>query len=166
MPMPNRRPLVLLRRALPLLLIGACKSDSPAGPNDYTPLVCGQGNGTSAQAAIDAQGGTVTVRGHSLTVPAGAVSARTEFTITEVQTDFVRVEVQPHGTKFGKNATLVLSYARCGGNPNGYGDLRIVEVVSGSTKVIRVMPSQVDSATRTVRTTGLDHLSGYLIAGT
>jgi hypothetical protein len=165
MPMPHRRPLVLLRRALPLLLIGACKGDG-SGPNDYTPLVCGQGNGESAQVAIDGLGGTVTVRGHTLTVPAGAVSARTEFSITEAQAGHIGVEVQPHGTKFNSNATLVLSYARCGGNPSGYSGLRVVEVTSGTTKVIRGMPSQVDSATRTVRTTGLDHLSGYLIAGT
>lgn len=164
MPTPRRRPLVLLRRALPLLLIAGCKRDT-VGPEDYTPLVCGQGNGASAANAIGAEGGTVTVRGHSLIVPAGAVNARTTFTITEAQAGHIGVEVLPHGTKFDKNATLALSIARCAGNPNSYSNLRILEVESGTTRAIRVLPTQLDSATRTVRTTGLNHLSGYLVGG-
>lgn len=162
---PHRRPLVLLRRALPLLLIGACKSDGGLGPNDYAPLQCGQGNGAAASNAIGPEGGTVTVRGHSLTVPAGAVNARTEFSITEDRTGYIGVEVLPHGTQFLKDATLSLSYGRCGGNPAGFRDLRILEVESGTTRPKRVMPTVVDSATRTVRTSRLNHLSGYLVGG-
>jgi hypothetical protein len=165
MPTSHRRSLVLLRRALPLLLVGACSRDS-VGLNDYRPLECGQGNGAAAAVAIGPEGGTVTVRGHSLTVPAGAVNARTPFSITEDRTGYIGVEVRPHGTQFLKDATLSLSYGRCGGNPAGFRNLRIVEVDSGTTKVRRVMPTVVDSATRTVRTSRLNHLSGYLIAGT
>ena len=67
----------------------------------------------------------------------------------------VGVEVEPHGQRFGRNATLQLSFARCGGHPAGFRNLRIVEVGRGPTDVIRALP--------TVRTDGLNHLSGYII---
>jgi hypothetical protein len=159
----NRRTFVLLR-ALPLLLAAAACRDT-SGPRDYDPVECGQGNGQAAEAAIDAAGGTVTVNGHSLTVPAQAVSARTTFSITERAAGHIGVEVQPHGTQFAQNATLTLSFARCGGEPAGFKDLRVVEVRSGTTEVIRVLPSVVNTQTRTVTTTGLNHLSGYLVGG-
>ncbi|HYR09584.1 MAG TPA: hypothetical protein VEQ60_17550 [Longimicrobium sp.] len=154
----------ILLRALPLLLAAACDK-GPSVPRTYVPVECGQGNGQAAQAAIDQAGGTVTVRGHTLTVPAQAVNARTTFTITERAAGHIGVEVEPHGTQFGRNATLTLSFGRCGGSPAGFQDLRVVEVRSGSTEIIRVLPSEVNTQARTVTTTGLNHLSGYLVGG-
>jgi hypothetical protein len=154
-------------RALPLLVLplaAACKHGPSAGIT-YEPVECGQGTGQSAAAGVDGTGGTVTVGGHSLILPAQAVTSRTTFTITERAAGHIGVEVEPHGTQFGRSATLVLSFARCGGLPAGFDDLRVVEVRKGTTEVIRVMPSVVNAQARTVTTTGLEHLSGYLIGG-
>ncbi|HEU4885176.1 MAG TPA: hypothetical protein VFT45_23140 [Longimicrobium sp.] len=154
-------------RVLPLLVLplaAACK-DGPSAARTYEPVECGQGTGQSAAAGVDAAGGTITVGGHALILPAQAVTSRTTFTITERAAGHIGVEVEPHGTTFGRSATLVLSFARCGGLPAGFDDLRVVEVRQGTTEVIRVMPSVVNAETRTVTTTGLQHLSGYLIGG-
>ncbi|HYW12391.1 MAG TPA: hypothetical protein VE871_10540 [Longimicrobium sp.] len=161
MTLPNARRRLALACMTPLLLTVACWDDGTS-PRDYTPLVCAGGTGASASSTIGPAGGTVTVNGNSLIVPAGALSSAVTFRITERGDRSVGVEVQPHGTQFSKDATLALSYARCG-NLAGYKDFRIVEVDSGTTRVLRTLPSQVDSATRTVRTTRLNHLSGYLI---
>lgn len=150
--------------ALALLLAAGCRK-GPSSTNAYVPVECGQGNGQSNAVAIGDAGGTVTMGGHSLTVPAQAVSGRTTFTITERAAGHIGVEVEPHGTQFAKNATLTLSFGRCGGNPAGFEDLRVVEVRRGSTEIIRVLPSVVNTQARTVTTTGLQHLSGYLVGG-
>jgi hypothetical protein len=154
-------------RALPLLVLplaAACK-EGPSAARTYEPVECGQGSGQSAAAGVDGAGGTITVGGHSLILPPQAVTSRTTFTITERAAGHIGVEVEPHGTQFGRNAMLVLSFARCGGSPAGFRDLRVVEVRKGTTEVIRVMPSVVNVQARTVTTTGLEHLSGYLIGG-
>jgi hypothetical protein len=161
-----RRPLALLLGTL-LLLAPAC--DNASGiliNNQYQPLACAAGDGSTVTATIGSAGGRVAVRGHSLTVPASAVDNPTTFRITERSATHIGVEIEPHGQAFGRNATLTLSYARCGGNPAGFQNLRVVEVRPGTTEFIRVLPSAVDSVGRTVTTTSLDHLSGYLIAGT
>ncbi|MBW3571257.1 MAG: hypothetical protein KY467_09135 [Gemmatimonadetes bacterium] len=162
---------------LPVLFAAACSgghappAPPPAGGPElrthaaHTPLECGEGSGQTATAEIGEQGGTVAVRGHALAVPANAVSTRTPFTLTEERGPYVRVEVGPHGTRFGRNATLTLSYARCPGNPGAVRQLTILEVRSGTVDVIRALPSVVDSVARTVSTPALDHLSGYLIGG-
>lgn len=162
----HRRRLRSLLVGTPLLLASACGDGTGIRTNQYQPLVCATGDGSTATAVIGAAGGRVTVRGHSLTVPASAVGSPTTFRITERAATFIGVEVEPHGQAFGRNATLTLSYARCGGNPAGFQNLRVVEVRSGTTDIIRVLPSAVDSAGRTVSTASLNHLSGYLIAGT
>lgn len=148
---------------VPLLLTAACR-DGGTSPRDYTPVACAGGAGASASNTIGPEGGVVSVGGNTLIVPPNAVRNPVTFRITERQDRVVGVEVEPHGTRFARDASLSLSYARCG-SPGGSREFRIVEVESGTTRVLRTLPSQVDSATRTVRTSRLDHLSGYLVGG-
>jgi hypothetical protein len=162
-PQNSRRRLTLLLCGMPLLLSLAC-SNGGIGPREYTLLECSPVNGASASAAIGPEGGTVTVGGHSLTLPANAVSSRVTFRMVERQDKYVGVEVEPHGTQFNRDATLTLGYGRCG-NPNGSRNFQILEVRSGTTQVLRALPVTVDSAKRTVSTTRLNHLSGYLVGG-
>ncbi|HEX5872761.1 MAG TPA: hypothetical protein VFY65_20160 [Longimicrobium sp.] len=147
------------------LLAAACGKGSVA-PGDYTAVQCGQGTSQSRAAEIGQQGGTVSVADHSLIVPPEALNGRVPFTITEIPGGYLGVELGPDGTRFARNATLRLSFARCGGNPAGFSNLRVVQVERGTARIIRVLPSTVDTQARTVTTTGLDHLSGYLISGT
>lgn len=151
----------------PLLIAAACASHAGGGGGggggvSTTPLQCAGGSGQSATAEIGEAGGTVSVRGHSLTVPPGALNGRTPFTITEWESGYVGVEVGPHGTQFARNATLTLSYARC---PGSYRDLTIVYVREQGKEVVQALPTTVNPQARTVTTQGLQHLSGYLIGG-
>jgi hypothetical protein len=163
-------PRTLALRALPLLLAAACASHDPPWPDTGggaagrpVAVVCGRGNGESQARAIGAGGGTVAVDRHSLAVPAGGVGARTTFTIMEVASPTIRVELGPDGTTFESPATLTLSFARCGGLPRGFKDLQILQV-DGNDSVIAALPSTVDVRARTV-SAPLQHLSGYLIGG-
>lgn len=159
-----RRSSSVLARGIPLVLLAACSSGNSIGPKPtaYEPIVCGRGNGASAANAVGEGGGTVTVNGHALSVPAGAVNGRTTFRITEREDGHVGVEVEPHGTRFRRPAMLTLNYQRCGPDADRFSELRILEVRSGTTQVLRTLPTRVDAQKRMV-TAQLDHLSGYLI---
>lgn len=165
---PSPRTLAL--RALPLLLAAACASHgTPVPDTDFVPggrpvvVHCGRGNGRSDAERIGPRGGTVEVDRHSLTVPAGAVDTSTSFTIMEVPSRSILVEVGPSGTTFQDSAKLTLSYARCGGFPRGFKHLQILQV-DANDSVIAVLPSTVDKRRKTV-SAELQHLSGYLIGG-
>lgn len=156
---------------VPLLIAAACASHAGGGGGggggdgrriSTTPLECSRGSGQSATAEIGEAGGTVSVRGHSLTVPPGALNGRTPFTITEWESGYVGVEVGPHGMQFARNATLTLSYARC---PGSYRNLTIVHVREQGKETVQALPTTVDPQARTVTTQGLQHLSGYLVGG-
>lgn len=166
----HRSPLTVVLRALPLLLTAACASHAAPVPDSGrgatgkpVAVVCGRGTGQSRAQPIGVRGATVAVDRHSLTVPEGGVGASTTFTITEVASPAIRVELGPSGTRFGTPATLTLSFARCGGVPRGFRDLQILQV-DGNDSVIAVLPSTVDPRARTV-SAPLQHLSGYLVGG-
>lgn len=160
----SRRRLTVFVCGMPLLLSIACSSGG-IGPREYTLLECGSGSGASASGAIGAEGGTVTVGGHSLTLPANAVSSRVTFRIVERQDKYVGVEVEPHGTQFNRDATLALSYARCQSEAGRFSTLQIVEVKPGGTNVIKELGGDWNRGDMTVLVK-LEHLSGYLISGT
>ena len=156
-------------RGTPILLLAACGGTSnrfkpPTGQDQL--VQCGRGSGSTATAEVGPAGGRVSVARHSLRIPPQAVGNATAFRITELDSAYVGVEVQPHGAAFNHDATLTLSYARCGGFPQGFDSLIIVQVNPGNNAVIEKFPTSINRDSSTVSTSGLKHLSGYLIAGT
>ena len=119
-------------------------------------------------------GGSISLLGHTLTVPAGAVSKPTLFTLTVLPTGYVEVDllgtintllgVLDVGSKgFAKPVPVTLSYAR-GTNvvdPTRIKVLRIKSLIGYGN--YEVMPSTVDTSTKTV-TAPLDHFSRYTLA--
>ena len=156
-----------LLRGAPILLLAACGgTQTQPPPAQYRLVECGHGDGSTATADVGPAGGRVSVRRHSLSIPSHAVGNATPFRITELDSAYVGVELQPHGTPFGRNATLTLSYHRCGGFPQGFDSLVIVQVNPGTNAVMESFPTTLNRDSSTVSTSGLRHLSGYLIAGT
>lgn len=154
--------------AAPLLLAVSCQPHAnvvPSPGGGFRPVECGTGSGASDSAVIGPAGGRVAVRGHSLTVPPGAVARMVTFHITEHPGRYLKVDVQPEGTSFADSATLTLSYARCGGKPAGFGALSVAQVDPRTNDVLQTFPSVTDTTARTVSTPALRHLSGYLLGG-
>jgi hypothetical protein len=156
-----------LLRAVPILLLATCVNfNTRPPPGQYRLVQCGRGNGATATAEVGPAGGRVAVGRNSLHIPPQAVNNATAFRITELDSAYVGVEVQPHGTVFNRDATLTLSYARCGGFPQGFDSLYIVQVNPGNNAVMQVFSTSINRDSSTVSTSGLGHLSGYLLAGT
>jgi hypothetical protein len=129
----------------------------------------------SISGLIGVQGGQITLLGHTLTVPAGAVGQPTLFVLTVLPTGYVEVDLEASltsllgglldigGSGFLKPVPVTLSYA-AGTNVSDPRRLTILRVNSllGYGKY-EVMPSRVNLTGKTV-TTELDHFSRYVIA--
>jgi hypothetical protein len=158
----------VLLRATPLLLV-ACASGAPSPPpgSRLTLLQCPTANHAAAEASVGSDGDEIRVRGHTFHLRPGSVEQVTSFRVRDRVDGYAGVEIHPHGTRFSAPARLTLSYARCGSEVAGYSRLTIVEVDSLDGTTIRddKLQSNWNRRDSTV-TVHIQHLSGYLIAGT
>lgn len=192
------RPLRSFFLALALLLVGVTACEGPsdsritapssqpeallglggatAGP--YTlikdPLLPGLTKAVTTTSLIGINGGSITLLGHTITVPAGAVSVPTLFAVTVLPTGYVEVDllatvssvlglVTDVGSKgFAKPVNLTLTYSR-GTNVSDPRKLHILRIKSilGYSKY-EVLPSTVNTTAKTV-TAPLDHFSHYVL---
>ena len=77
-------------------------------------LQCSNLSYATATQTIGSAGGTIRVGPHTLTVPAGALSSPVAITGTLVTGRGVNaVHFQPEGLRFGRSASLSMSYANC-----------------------------------------------------
>ena len=119
---------------------------------------------------IGVNGGTLTLLGHTLTVPAGAVSVPTLFTMVALPTPEIDVELSATvtdllgrvlnlDTGFNKPVTLSLSYARA----NNVTDPARLFIVYFNGTQLEQLPSTVDTRNKLV-STRLEHFSKYGMA--
>ena len=122
----------------------------------------------SLSQVIGIDGGSVSLAGHRITVPAGAVSVPTIFTLTLANNGYVEVEltavvstllgvVDVGEDGFNKPVSLALTYAR-GTNVTDPARLKIIRLKSNGKH--EILPSTVQSGPLTV-TAELDHFSRY-----
>lgn len=119
---------------------------------------------------ISVLGGSVSLAGHSLSIPAGAVTLPTVFTLTLMPTGHVDVEltgvltsllgrdVDVGAAGLRRPASLTLTWARAS-NVDDPHRLRIARVANDVTELLA---TDVDSGSRTV-STALEHLSRYVL---
>lgn len=119
---------------------------------------------------IGPAGGSISLNGHSIVVPSGAVSLPTLFTMVALTEGHIAVDLSAVAwllgrlidvgeRGFSKQVTLTLSYA----NATGITDpskLRIVHVNGSQSEVL---PTTVDTVNKTA-TAKLDHFSRYCLA--
>ena len=106
-------------------------------------------------------GGTIRVGGHTLVIPAGALS--TSVTITaEAPSDVVAsVRFQPEGLRFQRPATLTLDYSSC-----PLGRLQILKRVAYTTDRLDILSFLLsrDDLLRMRVSADLEHFSRYAVA--
>lgn len=122
-------------------------------------LRCGHNQPDSKTERIDQNGGKVTLRGHQLRVPAGAVTGPTDFTLSIPGTDRVEVDVVASGPLSG-TVELTINYVGCSGLPKE--DLKIWRL-DANRNPRDDLGGTDDRVGRRV-TTSLSHLSGYGVA--
>lgn len=149
---------------------------SVAGDGEYT-LVEGRIpsdiEDLTVSGLIGVDGGSISLAGHQLTVPAGAVDAPTVFTMTlpssgYVEVDLKAVQVTALGEtvveKFAQPVTLTLTYAWAS-NVTDPSALRILYMTDGTHDGGHelVADQSVDETGKTV-SARLDHFSAYCMA--
>ena len=157
------RPMLL--RATPLLLVACASGGHSSGGRIL--LQCPGANPAAAEASVDQAGDEIAVRGHRFRLHPGSVPGTTHFRVEERVDGYAGVDIQPHGTRFANDAParLTLSYARCRGEAAGFRTLQIVEVRPGGTEIVKELGGDWNRRDMTV-SVEIEHLSGYLIAGT
>jgi hypothetical protein len=125
----------------------------------------------TASAVIGSEGGSVSLLGHSIVVPAGAVAEPKLFSITSVPGGYVEVDLkagedgvwaEDSGDEaFQVPVTLTLTYERST-NVSDPSQLVVLRL-NGVDGDAEALPTQVDTGTQQI-TAHLDHFSRYAIA--
>lgn len=180
----SRRVLGLL--SLVLLLstgLSSCASDTLTGPSQTTavradttqsklflPIITPLLNGLVAcnrqsydfeQKVIGPNGGSISVNGHTLTIPAGALSRNVTISATAPSGYVASVDFEPEGLQFAKAAKLTLDYSSC-----PLGRLQLFKHVAYTTDnytIIDLLGSLDNILTMKV-STDLHHFSRYAVA--
>jgi hypothetical protein len=170
-----RRPGVRVPHAAVLAVAAALAGCSESTPQAVTApqfstavalVECPESQARSTRGVLGPAGGAVTLDGHSLVLPAGAVAELTEFTITVPASRFVEVRVKADGQdgfEFLEPVTITVSYERCARASWGSRPLQVYKIDPDTRELLRAMGGVDDRLTR--RVTALsDSLSGYAIA--
>lgn len=159
------------------LLLASCTPDgaavAPTAPSDpvlsttygATLLECPVSETVSASAVIGPLGGSVSVAGHRLNVPLGAVRGLRTFTLTVPASNYLDIEIRADGQEhfqFDAPVALTLDYSRCTRSNIKKENLRIFYIDPVTKTILQDMGGVDDKDARTV-TTDTDHLSGYAI---
>jgi len=90
------------------------KKENPHVKKRNSPFpICEPKDYDADMAVIGPQGGTLSVGGHKLIIPRGALTQNTFITMERPSSLLIEVEFSPHGTTFLVEPTLELDYSDC-----------------------------------------------------
>jgi hypothetical protein len=140
----------------------------PAFSETSTPTLieCPTPTARSISATVDESGGTLSVRGGKMVLPAGAVREPTLFTLTVPASLYAEISVTANGGEhfqFEKPVSLTISYSQCSRAKLEKGALSAWYVAPETKALLEYMGGEDDKVSRTV-TFRTDHLSEYAIA--
>ncbi|HEX7091677.1 MAG TPA: hypothetical protein VF192_16170 [Longimicrobiales bacterium] len=131
-----------------------------------TLMVCPVAQEASVRAEIRPEGGTVSLGGHSVYFPPGAVPEPVEVKLTVPASEFVEVDIQVNGQEHYRLARPVLatlSYARCGSVALRSRRITVWHIDGQTRQPVERMASLDDRASGSV-TFVTNHFSGYALA--
>lgn len=131
-----------------------------------TLLECPTNETLSVTDTLGLLGGTVTLDGHAITLPYGAVAFPTELTLTAPAGQYVELDIRANDLEsfeFQEPVSIRISYDRCTRN-NTADDLLTAWYIDSATKaLLEDMGGTDDKEARNV-TFSTDHLSAFAIA--
>lgn len=119
----------------------------------------------SVSATIGIDGGVLSLDGHEVAIPVGAVLLPTEFTLTVPASNYVEIDVRAAGQEhfdFLEPVALTISYSRCTRSNIDKKTLRVFYIDSASNAILEDLGGTDDKTARSV-TTSTDHLSDYAL---
>jgi hypothetical protein len=131
-----------------------------------TLMVCSVAQEASVRAQIGPEGGTVSLSGHRVHFPPGAVHEPVEVKLTVPASEYVEVDIQVNGQehyRLARPVVATLSYGRCGPAALGSREITVWYIDGETRQPIERMASLDDRASRTI-TFLTNHFSGYALA--
>ena len=125
------------------------------------PLVCPTDVSYTASKKIGPWGGTLRVGPHTLTVPAGALSADTWITATAPKGKYAELQFQPHGLQFKRDVAVTISYAQCG--LLNFSRPPVIVYTDDNRTILEILESTLNRRNETI-TGKTDHFSSYILA--
>jgi len=129
------------------------------------PLTCSVAEESTVRAEIRPEGGTVSLGGHSVYFPPGAVLEPVEVKLTVPASPYVEVDIQVNGQEHYQLARPVLatlSYERCEQASLRGGSLSAWYMDGRTRRLVERMGSLHDRANRSVSFV-TNHFSGYVL---
>jgi hypothetical protein len=120
----------------------------------------------STSGLIGPLGGSLTLDGHSITFPEGAVVVPTTFTLAAPAGNYMELDIRANGAEhfeFETPVTVTISYARCTRADIDKAPLSVWYIDSTTKHLLENMGGTDNKVARTV-TFGTGHLSSYSIA--
>jgi hypothetical protein len=118
------------------------------------------------RAILGPLGGVLSLDGHQIIVPPGALTSLALVTLRQPATRFVEVDVRVNGLahfQFAKPVTVVLDYSRCRRRMIPPGPLTVWQIDPVTKAFIRDMNGVDNREARKISFT-TDHFSGYAVA--
>lgn len=138
----------------------------PIGGGEPKLIECPSSESATASGLITTLGGTVSVAGAKILIPAGALLSDANVTVTVPASKYVEVDISVEGSEhfvFELPVIVTISYARCSRNNIDLSLLSAWYIDSETKALLEKMPSIDNKLLRTVTFT-TDHLSGYAVA--
>ena len=129
-------------------------------------IECGVAERDFAWTLLGRLGGLLSLDGHQVVVPLGALDRLAFMTLRQPASSFVEVEVRVNGRQhfeFAKPVTVVLDYSRCEPSSIGPGPLTVWQIDPVTKGFIQDMHGVDDRAAQRISFT-TDHFSGYAVA--
>ncbi len=162
------------------IAVAAC-ADLPTDPGGHGPgrlpaataeltaaesqlVVCPTAETRRARATVGPEGGYVSARGSSITIPPGAVSEPTLFEVVVPASRYMEIEIHAAGMDsyvFATPATITINFARCPGDAIPPGSVLEGVYIDDVNQVLEHMGGQSSSHKLSFQT---GHLSGYAVA--
>lgn len=156
-------------------LLGACAEagEGPMAPEEEStastgPVLveCPVSETRSTSATIDLLGGTVSLDGHSITLPEGAVLLPTQITLTAPASNYMEIDIRANDLEsfeFEQPVSVAVSYQRCTRSNLDKATLSAWHIDTTTKALLEDMGGVDDKTARTV-TFESGHLSGFAIA--
>jgi hypothetical protein len=152
--------------------LAACSDTSVTDPRPQfstigaTLLECPVNVTRSVEKTIDIVGGQLSLDGHSITIPFGAVTLPTTIKLAVPASNYVEVDITANGLEhfdFAKAVNVVISYERCT-RSNLHNKTVTAWYFDGTTKTLLQQMNSTDDRANMRVTFPTDHLSEYSAA--
>ena len=146
---------------------GPLAPDVPAFSSSGATLVeCPVAETRSTTGVVGLLGGTISLDGHSISLPAGAVLLPTQIELTVPASNYMEIAIHANGLEsfeFNAPVTVTLSYDRCTRSDIDQRTLTAWHIDEATKALLENMGGTDDKQARTVTFTS-GHLSGFAIA--